>query len=277
MPVAKVSPISSSLGLTGEYIYLQIRTLGGGFFNVHFDFGVADRNMLERITLTNMRASPVAQARVILYPLKLVPDEWTTVRLHIPEVLLLFGRIMPHAHVLKSVQICASCCVRGVYTSDQVFKSHAELPREMKFSQKEKYECAWVNVPAVDAQSSAGGSTAKVVSSGAAEKSTKEGTGTPAGTVKAGGTFLRAGSGSGAMGTRSGAATVRSGGPARGPRDFAPRPRDPPFTREASILKDESCLLQQEGGNGSKNFQTHGTTTSSSPACISDKYACHSI
>ena len=56
-----------SLGLTGEFLYLQIRTIREKFFNVHLDFGVADRNrgnldLVERITLSNMHAEPKAQS-----------------------------------------------------------------------------------------------------------------------------------------------------------------------------------------------------------------------
>eukprot|EP00392_Amoebophrya_sp_AT5.2_P009899 g9930.t1 len=147
---------AKSLGLTGEFIYVQLRTLGGKFFNVHLDFAVADRNILERITLTNMQSEPKAQSRVILYPCHLPNDEWATVCLRVPQVLKLFSRSMPHAHVLKAVQVCASCVVRNVYTSDLRFQSHAELPREMKLTQKEssgELVSNWLNIPeSVDAE-----------------------------------------------------------------------------------------------------------------------------
>jgi len=47
------------------------------------------------------------------------------------------------------VQICSSCVVRGVFTSDQLFESHLDLPREMKFSQKPDFVAGWKNVPEV--------------------------------------------------------------------------------------------------------------------------------
>lgn len=74
-------------------------------YQVHLDFAVADRNILERITLTNMQSEPKAQSRVILYPCHLPNDEWATVCLRVPQVLKLFSRSMPHAHVLKAVQV----------------------------------------------------------------------------------------------------------------------------------------------------------------------------
>ncbi|CAD7955258.1 unnamed protein product, partial [Amoebophrya sp. A25] len=55
--------LTKSLGLTGEYIYIQLRSIGSKFFHVHLDFSVADRNMLERISLTNMQSEPKAQSR----------------------------------------------------------------------------------------------------------------------------------------------------------------------------------------------------------------------
>ena len=69
------------LGLTGQYVYLQMRTIGNKFFNLHLDFVVADRNMLERITLSNMHQETKAQSRVIIHPLHLPRDEWTTVNI----------------------------------------------------------------------------------------------------------------------------------------------------------------------------------------------------
>ena len=66
----------------------------------------------------------------------------------------MFSRSIPHAHNLKCIQFCASCVVRNIYTSDICFRSHGDLPREMKFSQKENANAnellkGWVNIPKI--------------------------------------------------------------------------------------------------------------------------------
>ncbi|CAD7966740.1 unnamed protein product [Amoebophrya sp. A120] len=155
---------------------------------------------MERITLTNMVKDIQQQARVILYPLHLDQanvsatveasasgnkagaqgsDSWATVCVHVPSVLKLFSslggnaHLMPHAHVLKSVQICATCVVRNIFTSDMCFSCHAELPREMKLTQKESSAALvsnWINIPA-SIGTTAGGTTSKMAAPALKNKS----------------------------------------------------------------------------------------------------------
>ena len=97
-----------SLGLTGEYIYIQMRTVANRYFSIHLDFNVAERSMLERISLSNMHKEAKAQSRAILLPLQLPSDKWTTVCLGVPEVLAMFNRAMPNAHNLRKIQVCST-------------------------------------------------------------------------------------------------------------------------------------------------------------------------
>jgi hypothetical protein len=68
----------------------------------------------------------------------------------VPEVFALFNRAMPNAHNLRKLQVCSTCIIRNIYTSDIRFPGHVSLPRELKFSLKDGADEAfgsWVNVP----------------------------------------------------------------------------------------------------------------------------------
>jgi hypothetical protein len=68
----------------------------------------------------------------------------------VPEILAMFKRAMPNAHNLRKLQVCASCVVRNIFTSDIRWLGHVHLPRELKFSQKEGADEAfgnWVALP----------------------------------------------------------------------------------------------------------------------------------
>lgn len=47
--------LTQSLGLTGRYIYLEVKTKSQGSpFTMHFDFGIAERSHNVRVSISNL-------------------------------------------------------------------------------------------------------------------------------------------------------------------------------------------------------------------------------
>ncbi|CAJ1425820.1 unnamed protein product [Effrenium voratum] len=116
------------MGLTGEYIYLLVKPLEKNFFLIHLDFVVSSGNRF-RISLSNIYQEGKSTYHCINCPCKL-PEAWTVVRVHVPPVLELGSHAAPHGYLLRSLQLCASLMVRGVFTSDR-FYSQEDAPREL--------------------------------------------------------------------------------------------------------------------------------------------------
>jgi len=136
-----------ALGLTGEYVYIQMRALGNKFFLVHLDFAVAVHNVL-RVTLSNMYSDMKVTHHSVQCPCHL-PGRcwWAVVCVHVPSVLAFCAKQPVHAFSLKTLQFCASLCVRNVYTSDIRYTPDT-LPREMIIHQAPFEErCVWIDVP----------------------------------------------------------------------------------------------------------------------------------
>ena len=110
----------------GEYVYIQMRNIAGRHFTIHLDFDVAERSIMERISLGNMYKEPKANARSMLVPLQIPMDTWTTVCVCVPEILAMFKRAMPNAHNLRKLQVCASCVVRNIFTSESAMMSRRD-------------------------------------------------------------------------------------------------------------------------------------------------------
>jgi len=132
-----------SLGLTGEYIYLQLKAVGGKFLLVHLDFIVATTSSF-RISLSNMYTEEKVSYHSLQVPLVL--SGWAVVCLHVPSALALCRRLPTHAFVLRSVQLCASIVVRNVFTSDNRYTLDT-LPRDMRMDLQQGCgdSCAWIH------------------------------------------------------------------------------------------------------------------------------------
>lgn len=138
---------TKTLGLTGEYIYLQMKALTMKFFLVHLDFTVAAMGTL-RVTLSNIYTDVKATHNSVQCPCHLQDDRWAIVCVHVPRVLsCCAAKLPPHAFALKSIQLCASLIVRNLYTSD-IRYSPDTLPRDMLFSHHAVFEdrYAWIDV-----------------------------------------------------------------------------------------------------------------------------------
>jgi hypothetical protein len=46
--------LQKSLGLTGRYLYLQVKSVAGAPFSLHFDFGMQERGHNVRISVSNL-------------------------------------------------------------------------------------------------------------------------------------------------------------------------------------------------------------------------------
>mmetsp|Transcript_155312 Transcript_155312/g.289735 ORF Transcript_155312/g.289735 Transcript_155312/m.289735 type:complete len:986 (+) Transcript_155312:42-2999(+) len=143
---SKKSPIKT-LALTGEYIYLQMKTLDARFFLVHLDFTVAAMGTL-RVTLSNIYTSVKATHHSVQCPCHLPKDRWSVVCINVPGALACCAaRLPPHAFILKSIQLCASLYVRNVYTSDTRYTPDT-MPREMLLSHHGAFEdqFSWIDI-----------------------------------------------------------------------------------------------------------------------------------
>jgi len=150
LPNPRAKKETKTLGLTGEFIYLQLKPFGLRFFLVHLDFTVAAMNVL-RLTLSNMYSEMKTTSHSVQCPCHLTPS-WSVVCVHVPSVLALCTRVVPHAFTLRSVQFCASLHVRNMFTSDIRYEPDS-LPREMLFDHQGRFEerYAWVDIPGAEA------------------------------------------------------------------------------------------------------------------------------
>jgi Protein of unknown function (DUF667) len=130
--------LSKALGLTGRYLYLQLKSTAGTPFSLHFDFGMAERGNNVRVSCSNLfKAFNHSNGFVIQVPLDLHADRWTVVQLDLTE---LFARShmfpatynLEGAHSLKSLTLCANTHLRGVYTSDNAY-DFVNMPSELRF------------------------------------------------------------------------------------------------------------------------------------------------
>lgn len=135
-----------ALGLTGRYLYLQIRVDPSAFFTIHLEVMSADRNTT-RISFSNLfKTKPcVATPQTIQIPLQFQESCWKIVAIDLADAMLL-STSSPF-HSLKSVQLCSSLHVRNLFTSEN-FYSWTTLPREMLLfpskSQIERNDILWV-------------------------------------------------------------------------------------------------------------------------------------
>ena len=135
-----------ALGLTGRYLYLQLKITPSSFYAVHTEVVCADRNTV-RISLSNMfKTKPcLATPQAIQIPLQLHEAGWKIVALDMVDTLKL-ATTSPFVS-LRSVQICSSLHIRNMFTSDNLYNWQT-LPREMLLfpskSQIEQNDILWL-------------------------------------------------------------------------------------------------------------------------------------
>jgi len=128
-----------NLGLTGRYLYLEVKCPKHGLpFSYHFDLGMAERSHGIRISVSNLfKNFNTSNGFVAQVPLELKNNCWTVVVLDIYE-LLKRSDILPPSYLIdgsyqiRSVNICANTHIRGIFTSDNMY-DFVTLPADMRF------------------------------------------------------------------------------------------------------------------------------------------------
>ena len=139
MPHPASTLARSGLALTGRYIYVQLKAPATASpLSMHFDLQLADRSHNIRISASNLYKQFYTQNGMVLQvPLSLDINRWTVAVFDIYNLLGSSGLLPPTytihgGYSIKSVTLCANCCVRGVYTSDNLY-DFVTLPPEMRF------------------------------------------------------------------------------------------------------------------------------------------------
>jgi len=151
--------MTKSLGLTGRYLYLQIKApISSVPCSFHIDLNMADRSHGVRISASNLYKQVSTQNGFVMQlPLNLDVDRWTVIVFDMIN-LLKMSRLLPQGYIIeggyqiKSLTLCANSVVRGVYTSDNEY-DFVTMPPDMRF--KFNFDInrwpeyfAWLDLPA---------------------------------------------------------------------------------------------------------------------------------
>jgi WD40 repeat protein len=135
-----------TLGLTGQYVYLQLLEVPEKLSSIHLEYSISNsKTRLDeplRITLSNI----YKETKLTNSGLQLschLGNKWTVVVLDVRNLLQKFVGSHITAHTMRSLTICSTLFVKGVYTSDILYHS-GNLPKEMSF--KLGREQNWLDV-----------------------------------------------------------------------------------------------------------------------------------
>uniref|UniRef100_A0A7S2SIF6 CFA20 domain-containing protein n=1 Tax=Mucochytrium quahogii TaxID=96639 RepID=A0A7S2SIF6_9STRA len=142
-----------ALGLTGPFVYLQVRPIVPKLFTIHIEVLTED-GFVTRLTVSNIYRAFRRKGNVIQVPVNL-SDEWYTVALDIPYLL---DKYKDHNHTskywcLKGLMICSNVYVRNLYTSDFAYLNAHEdnesalldaFPKQIQLSRKNEEELIWI-------------------------------------------------------------------------------------------------------------------------------------
>ena len=124
-----------TLGLTGQYIYLQILEVPEKPFSLHLEYVISNSKTKSdeplRVSLSNL----FKETKLTNAGLQIschLSEKWTVVVLDLKSLFENFIGSHISAHVLKSLTVCSTLFVKGVYTSDNLYQS-GNLPKEMSF------------------------------------------------------------------------------------------------------------------------------------------------
>lgn len=146
-----------SLGLTGRYNYIIMKTQVGKNFSTHLDFIVNDKNLC-RISLSNMfKETKVTGSSIQIPLLEIEPQKWSVVQINIFSILEdneMFSKSLEEKKFyLRSFQICSNQFIRGIATSDieyNVTNFPKELSLKCKASQDWYKEYSWMAVGKIE-------------------------------------------------------------------------------------------------------------------------------
>eukprot|EP00854_Cymbomonas_tetramitiformis_P025547 gene25547-31224_t len=124
-----------SLGLTGRFVYAQIKPTPSQFFMLHFDLLTADKATI-RVSVSNLfRSKPIPKERgsSVQLPWEPTQSRWYVLVLDLQRILDEYCQPPEMFETLKAIQICSCITVRNLYTSDKHFTAQT-LSREMALS-----------------------------------------------------------------------------------------------------------------------------------------------
>eukprot|EP00644_Phytophthora_capsici_P007236 jgi/Phyca11/54211/gw1.22.126.1 len=116
------------LGLTGRYVYLQVRRIGNQPMTIHLDF-VTSKKMMLRFTLSSLYELFSCAGTVLRVPLSL-DARWTVIVVDMVRLLERhsFNQYARDAYRhLKTITLCASMYLRNVFISSTLYtpKAHS--------------------------------------------------------------------------------------------------------------------------------------------------------
>jgi len=117
---------TQSLGLTGRYLYAQIRTIPYKYYVLHI-YAVAKDDTVLDISITNLFSAIKLLGNVLQYPCDL-SSKWVTICIDMVEVMKVY-RGVQFKH-LKGVQACSNMFVRNVVTTDTLHTAKT-LPKDL--------------------------------------------------------------------------------------------------------------------------------------------------
>lgn len=110
------------LGLTGQYVYIQLRTYADKYFVIHIDIATT-QGLSVRLSCSNLHKEIEVSkdGRVLKVPCSFLSTRWSLLSLHIPSLLeechLSSAYRWEYKHI-KNITICSNVCVRAIVTSD---------------------------------------------------------------------------------------------------------------------------------------------------------------
>ena len=123
-----------SLGLTGKYNYLIIKTQVGKMFSTHLDYIVNESN-LWRVSLSNIfKETKVTGGSVQVPILDIAPQKWTIIQINIFSILeennFFSKKSEEKKFYLRSFQVWSNQFMRGLMTSDIEYNV-TNFPKEL--------------------------------------------------------------------------------------------------------------------------------------------------
>lgn len=124
-----------TLGLTGQYIYIQLLEVPEKLFSLHLEYNISNsKTKLDeplRITLSNIYKETKLTNSGLQISCHL-SNKWSVVVLDVKSLLHKFVGVHINGHMMKSVTICSTLFIKGIYSSDILYQSQ-NLPKEMSF------------------------------------------------------------------------------------------------------------------------------------------------
>ncbi|KAL3668425.1 hypothetical protein V7S43_006513 [Phytophthora oleae] len=135
------------LGLTGRYVYLQVRRIGNQPMTIHLDF-VTNKKTALRFTLSSLYELFRSTGTVLRVPLSL-DIRWTVI---VVDMVRLLERHSFNQYArdtyrhLKIITLCASMNVRNVFISSTLYTPKT-LPRSLQFPGDFGEQYRWIMLP----------------------------------------------------------------------------------------------------------------------------------